>query len=181
MPTTPNVDLQNINQTSPFVELFTVDCTDIGGSVYRFTPMTDGNDSSVSFGGITYQPLPIITTGWELNSTGTQPRPTLSVSNVSKVLLSAVVSLGDIVGAKVTRIRTFAKYLDNGSSPDGNMYLPADVFVVEQKISHDNTMISWQLSSTIERLGMKLPRRQILKDEAGKNLYAPGVSRTRIA
>lgn len=178
--TTPNADLQNINQTSPFVELYTIDCTGIGGSVYRFTPQTDTSGSNVSFGGVTYQALPIVTQGWELNSTGTQPRPTLSVSNINKVLLSAVISLGDIVGAKVTRIRTFAKYLDGGSSPNANMYLPADIYVVEQKITHDNQVLSWQLSSTIERFGMKLPRRQILKDPSGKNLYAPGVSRTRI-
>lgn len=113
--TVPYADLQNLHQTTGFVELYTLDCTNLGGSVYRFTN-TPASSGSVTFGSDVYQVLPIQSSDWEFSSTANTPKPKLTVSNVNKTLLSAVVSLGDLVGATVTRIRTFAKYLDDGTA-----------------------------------------------------------------
>lgn len=169
---TIETELQKLSLDSPIVELFTIDCTPIGGSVYRFTPQfQDGG--SVLFGGVSYTSLPITSEGWEVTATGTQPRPTLTISNVNSTLLSAVVTLGDIVGAKVTRVRTLRKYLDDGSNPDSNAFLLPDVYEIEQKIAHNKTLISWQLSSVIDRFGTRIPRQQITKDKF------PGVGRGR--
>lgn len=109
--TAPYVDLQDLNQTSGFVELFSLDTTPLGGSVYNFTNSTSSTGNIV-FNGVTYSCLPITSDGWDFTSTGAPPKPTLTVSNVSKTLLAAVISLGDLVGSKVQRIRTYAKYLD---------------------------------------------------------------------
>lgn len=173
--TTPNADLQNLSQTSGFIELFQLDCTPIGGPIYYFTTSVSSDGSPLLFGGNSYSPMPIATTGWDFTSAGTSPKPTITISNVAKTLMASVVTLGDIVGAKVIRIRTYAKYLDNGSSPDSTKYLGPDTYVVEMKTMHDNTQISWQLSSIIDRMGLMLPRRQVLKDKG-----FPGVGRTRI-
>lgn len=108
---TPYVELQELHQTSPFVELFTLDLTALGGSVYRFTNHPNGSNAVV-FNGMTYSPIPIKSEGWDFSSTGAPPKPTLTVSNVSRTLLADVIGLGDLVGAKVTRVRTFAKHLD---------------------------------------------------------------------
>lgn len=174
--TQPNADLNNLHQTSAFVELYTLDTTPLGGAVYRFTNYPDTNGAGLVYGGVTYSLLPIAGTEWDFTSSGAPPKPKLQVSNVNKTLLSAVISLGDLVGAEVTRIRTFAKYLDNGSSPDSNKYIGPERYVVEQKIQHNNQSITWQLSSPLDRFGMLLPRRQVLKDKG-----FPGVSRTRVA
>lgn len=164
--------LQKLNVDSSLVELFTLDCTAFGGSLYRFTPhFADGG--TIAFGGNTYTSLPIYSEGWEVSANGTQPRPTLSVSNVNQTLLNAVITLGDIVGAKVTRVRTMAKFLDAGSSPNSNAFLRPDIFTIEQKIAHTNEVISWQLSSVIDKFGTKLPRRQITTSTF------PGVGRQR--
>jgi len=172
--TTPHADLQVRHQTSGFVELFKLDATALGGSVYRFTN-TPAGPSGVVFGGVTYTPIPIKCEGWDFTSTGAPPKPTLTISNVTRTLLSTVISLGDLVGATVTRTRTYAKYLDTGSSPDSSKYIGPEVYIVEQKTGHNNEFIQWQLTSILDRLGMKLPRRQVLKDKG-----FPGVSRTRI-
>ncbi len=118
---TPSSDLNNLNQTSPFVELFTLDATALGGSVYRFTNHPSESGGPLSFGGQLYQPLPITSSGWDFTSTGTPPKPTLTVSNVNRTLLADVIGLGDLVGAKVTRIRTYAKYLDAASFTRRNL------------------------------------------------------------
>jgi phage-related protein len=107
-------ELQNLHQTDAWVELYTLDCTAIGGAVYRFTPHFS-DSGVVYFGGDGYMSLPITSDGWEVSATGTQPRPTLSVSNVAKTLLNAINTLGDIVGAKVTRIRTKVRFLDSAT------------------------------------------------------------------
>lgn len=135
--------------------------------------MSDG--ASVVFNGIQYVALPIITDGWELTASGAQPRPTLTVSNVNKTLLNAVISLGDIVNAKVTRMRTFAKFLDGQPTADPTAYIdPIDEYYIEQKIAQTNKIISWQLASPVEAFGQKLPCRQFLKD-----VGFPGISRYR--
>jgi len=171
----PYTDLQNLNQTSGFLELYSLDTTALGGTVYNFTNNISAGGTSIQFGATTYAALPIMTDGWDFTQAGQTPKPTLTVSNVQKTLLAAVVSLGDIVGAKITRIRTYEKYLVGGSSPDPTKYLGPDVYVVEQKTAHNKNIIQWQMTSIIDRMGMKIPRRQVLKDKG-----FPGVARTRI-
>lgn len=164
--------LQSLNQDSPLVELFTLDLTGIGGSVFRFTPHF-AEASTISFGGISYLSLPIISDGWEVSASGTQPRPTLSISNVNQVLLNSVISLGDLVGADLILIRTFEKYLDGHPSGDPTKYLPAQVYQVEQKVAHTAELISWQLSSILDKFGSKLPARQLTRTNF------PGLGRAR--
>lgn len=165
-------ELQKLSVDSTIVELFTVDCTKIGGSIYHFTPHFQ-EGGSIAFGGTTYYSLPVISEGWESTTTGTQPQPTLSITNIDGVLLGEVVAHGDMVGAKVTRLRTLKKYLDGQIAADSNQFLRPDIYLVEQKIKHDKTIISWQLSSALDKFGIKLPRRQITKDNF------PGVGRQR--
>jgi len=117
----PYTDLQNLNQTSGFLELYSLDTTALGGTVYNFTNNVSPAGGSIVFGTTTYTALPIMTEGWDFTAAGQTPKPTLTVSNVQKTLLAAVVSLGDIVGAKLTRIRTYEKYLDAASFAQRNL------------------------------------------------------------
>lgn len=161
---TIETEIHKQHQSSPLVELFTLDCSSIGGLTYRFTNHF-AESGSVAFNGLTYTSLPIAATGYELTTSGTQPRPTLTVSNVTSVLLNAVITLGDIVGCKVSRIRTYEKFLDGQPTTDTTQYLGPDVYFIEQKSSHTKTAITWQLASSLDRLGTMLPRRQVLKSE----------------
>lgn len=173
-------ELAKLQQTSAYVELYTLDSTNIvGGQVYRFTNFANSSGGGSTFGGVTYQPFPISTSGWDFSSSGALPRPTVTVSNVQKTLLSAVINLGDLVGAKFTRIRTYEKFLDTGSTPNSSAYLGPDTYYIEEMSYMDSTMISFTLSNALDRMGMKFPGRQVLKDQSVKHLYAPGVSRTR--
>lgn len=159
--TAPSADLQSLNQGSGFITLWKVDLSPIGGSTYYLT----NEGGNPSFGGQTYTSFPIDGTGFDQVLTGNQPKPTLSVSDVDKLFFASLVTLGDAVGGMVTRYRTFAKYLDGGSSPDGSRYMK-DVYLIEQKTAHvPGKLITWQLSTISDRLGMYLPRRQFLQDK----------------
>lgn len=153
------------NSTLPaYIELFELDCSAFGGSVYRFTNSIPKAGNYINFGGLPYMLIPIELSGVDSRSDGAQSRPTLKVSNVSKVLLSAVIGLGDIVGAKLTRHRTLAPYLDSGETPDQNQKL-TDVFFIARKTSHNKAMIEFELCSALEKSQFRIPRRQVLKSE----------------
>jgi len=173
---------ENISSLTPgcYIELFEIDTTIIGGGdVFRFIP--GGYDvAEVQWQGEEYTRFPIVIEGFEWNATSQAPtQPTLKLSNVNKFVLAAIITLGDIVGAKVTRWRTYAQYLDDGEQADANAHFPPDIYLVQQKTAHNKEIIEWTLSSALDLPGVMLPKRQVLRDETTGNVYAPGVSKVR--
>lgn len=162
-----------------YIELFEIDTNPIGDTlVFRFTPNVY-TATEVVWRGDTYQPFPIDATGFEYDGTSAAPpKPNLTVSNVNRILMAAVLGLGDLVGAQVTRYRTFKKYLDGQAEADPNAVLPPDVLIVEQKHSHTKSQISWSLISPLDRPNLMLPKRQVLRDLVN-NYQFPGAGRFR--
>jgi lambda family phage minor tail protein L len=146
------------------VTLFILDTSPIGGgNPFYFTKRMQETEY-VSFGGIQYAAIDINANGFLYDGKGAFPTPRLQVSNVGNLLTAVVIELKDLVGAKLTRIRTFAKYLDDGSNPDPDAMYPPDYYVVEQKLNHNKVFIEWQLSSILDQTGRELPGRTILRD-----------------
>lgn len=164
-----NPELQKLNQTSPLIDLHVLDCTGIGGSVYRFTSHKWENDAAVVFQGNTYLYLPIQLSGFETaagtnsSSGGSLPQAEVSISNVSNILLASVVSLGDLVGATYYRMRTFAKFLD-GQAGAQNWFLGPESFIVTQKTQHNKLLMKFKLRLKIDLPGAKLPANKAIRD-----------------
>lgn len=154
-----------------YVELFDLDCTGIGGLYYRFT--NSAYDSTyLTWQGNVYTQIPIETSDWEKIGQGSaSPKPKLRVSNIGRLLLPAVIALGDLVGAKLIRWRTFQQFLDGQANADPTCYFAPTMYFVEQKTSQNEEFIEWQLSSMLDRQGLRLPREQVLRD-----VNFPGVS-----
>lgn len=164
-------NLSSLSGLGSYIELYDLDCTGIGGSVYYFTSNAYSS-SNVIWQGNTYTALPVETTGWEAISGSSAPaRPTMRLSNVNGVLLPAVQTLGDLVGAKLIRWRTFTKYLDGQPTSDPTCYFAPGAYYVQQMRELTQEYIEWQLASYLDREGLKLPREQVLRD-----VNAPGVS-----
>jgi|ERR1035437_8456522 lambda family phage minor tail protein L len=164
-------ELQTLDQGVPLVDLYNLDLTSLGGTVYYFTSTCYPDGTQVVWQYHTYLFIPIQSTGWEVMGSTTQgsasqPTPTITISNANKVLLTAVVAMGNLVGAKLTRYRTFQKFLDNQSAADQTQYLGPDIFYINQKTSHTKHAISFQLINPIDMPGKQLPGRQVLKDGA---------------
>jgi lambda family phage minor tail protein L len=172
-------EINKLQNPAAYVELFKLDCSVIGGSIYYFTNQQSTTGGSISFGGQAYTPIPIIGTGFDTTTSGTLPKPSLSIGNVNRTLLAAVDSLGDLVGAKLTRMRTYDKFLDGGTAANSSAYIGPEVWIVEQKTQHDRNVIQWSLTTQIDRMGFRFGR-QCLKDQSVKNLYCPGIARTRV-
>ena len=113
--------LQEINPGA-VIELFTLqlDATLHGSNtIYRFHNGANLNaNGEVVWAGNSYQRFPIECTGFEFTGTGTLPRPTISVSNIFGTLTAIMQNVNqttvgnDLNGAKLTRIRTLARFLD---------------------------------------------------------------------
>jgi lambda family phage minor tail protein L len=159
----PNSDLQRLYH-SGIVALFTLDLTAIGGGVYRFCNYNQTSGANVSFGGVVYQAVPIVAEGFEINSTGQIPTPTLKVSNVFGVITGLIGQYDDLVGAKLTRRRTLTKYLDGQSAADSSAYFPDDIWYVERKVKEDKLSVEFQLASSLDLEGVQIPFRLMIQN-----------------
>lgn len=175
--TTPNPILSDIQKLAPgkLVTLWVLDASIItGGGVSYFHAGTSELRQPVVWQGVTYQPFPVEAQGFDTNAQGQLGRPTMTIANVNGVIGALVLSLGDLIGATVTRKRTLAKYLDAVNFPGG--YNPTadptaafldDTYTVFRKSFHDNTRITWELGAAVDMDGELLPGRQIVADVCG--------------
>lgn len=158
--------VQSVAQSSYYgaeVTLIVIDATPIGGQVLRLTSGPFG-DELVVFGGQPYAPVPVRITGLNWSAGGGVPRPVLEVSNVHSQFVTALLNAQDLVGANVTIIKTFDQFLDNGENPDPEAKLPDEEYTIDKLQKWDNETIRWQLSPLLDQRGVKLPRRQILRE-----------------
>ena len=116
------------------VTLFTLDATGLGDTAVRRFTSSAWQDTVVRFGGQTYTPTDVEATGFEWQGQGAPPAPGLSLANTNAVLGALARDFDDLVGAEVTRLRTFKMLLDDGASPDADMHFPPDLFRIERKV-----------------------------------------------
>ena len=81
--------------------------------IFRWHSGYNENLQEIVWQGNRYSAFPIEADGFEWSGAGSIPKPTLTVANITSLLSSAIDSYDDLVGSKVTRKRTFAKYLDS--------------------------------------------------------------------
>ena len=182
-------DYEEVNPVLPNFE-------DSKDNILRFHNNIRVFGSYIFWQGKTFFPAPIQAEGYEISSRGVLPTPTLSMSSQSdqetevlSLIRRAIRKYGDIVGAKVTRIRTYAKFLDKnnfadigkydgtdgsylspfpeGYEPDPYAELPRDIFFIERKASESKTAIVYELSSSLDVEGVKLPRRTVQSKKCG--------------
>jgi len=168
-------------KTNRYIELFKIDTVVIGGGdIFYITPNVY-TTTKVYFGGNPYDPFPVQAQGFERNGSTTAPaQPTLTVSNLSRFFMASILNLGDMVGAKVTRYRTFMNFLDGQADADTSATYSPDVYIIMQKSMHTKSTIQWTLCSQLDRPDVRLPRRQILRDQTTNGLFAPGCGISRV-
>lgn len=144
--------------------------------VYRFCSSVNLTNP-VKWQGKEYQPLPINTSDFEIPSDGRLPRPKLIIANPSGLLSTIVLMNYDFHGCRVTRKRTFAKFLDDSNfrsrtgdpknpsnQADPNAFLPDEVFYINKKIAETRETLEFELTSILEMEGVRFPAREMLAD-----------------
>ena len=154
-------DIQTLNVGSPKVILYVLDATPIGGSVYYFIPGTLGG-AAVVFNSQSYTPLPITAEGFDWSGEGKKPRPKLTLSNVTMALQAEVGAYNDLVGAIVTRRKTYQKYLDGQAEADPNAEYPQDIYYIRRKTKQNKLLIQFELRAAVDIENILIPKRQVL-------------------
>lgn len=161
-------DLSSLNAGAT-IELFVLDATAQGGAINYFHAGTNGIDGPVVWQGRQYIAWPVQAKGFDKSSTGALPRPTVSMANVNGIIGAMARDFGDLLGAKVTRKRTFVKYLDDVNFPRGNptadpsAYLPDDIYFVDQKTLETKDVIEFALAAKMDLEGVQVPQRVIVQ------------------
>lgn len=142
---------------SAVIELFelSLDPTLHGSSdIFRWHDGCNADISSnIVWNGNSYARMPIKADGFEYRNTGSLPRPTLTIANLTGVvttllLLVNLTTVGnDLGGATVKRIRTLKKYLDATNFPTDSYLLQQDSFAL---LTQDSDFIYFYESTTAD-------------------------------
>ena len=123
---------------------------------------------NITWNGQAYVRLSIEATGFDYTSTGSLPRPTLTVSNIGSSITALLLQVNlitagnDLGGAKVVRIRTLKKYLDGEAGADPHAKFPDEIWYVDRKANENRVGVEFELASKFDLIGVMLPRRQII-------------------
>lgn len=157
---------------SALIILFELDLTPIGeADLFRFHAGVNEKMAPVVWRGEEYLPMPIKASGYETNSQGTLPRPKVQIANADGIMSALVLSYDDLIGCRLTRRRTYARYLDAVNFVEGNpqadpeVEFPPDTFYVNRLLSDvPEELTEFELAPLTEVQGIKAPRRQVIGD-----------------
>lgn len=152
------------------IELFELDLSRFAQQAVRFHAGTNAVGTDIVWRGQSYQRFPVKGSGFEIKSQGTLPRPKLAVANVTGIISSLCKQYNDLIGCRVTRRRTLARYLDAVNFPEGNHFadpneaFPEDIFSINQKTLETKEVVEFELAVVWDVEGVKLPRRQVIQN-----------------
>ena len=156
---------------SSVIELFVLDLALFGQGPVRFHAGTNALQQRVVWQGNAYEAFPIEVEGFEFNGNGQVPRPRLRVANVTGTITALVLTYQDLIGAKITRKRTLAKYLDAQNFPgalnataDPSGEFADDIYYVDRKSRETRDVVEFELAASFDLEGVSLPRRQIVQN-----------------
>lgn len=170
---TPETITSEIQKLAPssVIELFELDATSVGASILRFHAGTNELKQDLVWQGETYVRFPVEATGFEISGQGQLPRPKLRVSNYLSAITALLLAHEDLIGSILTRKRTHAMYLDavnfpGGVNPtaDATASYPDDTFFLDRKTTETREVVEFELCSTLDLAGIKIPRRQIIQN-----------------
>jgi lambda family phage minor tail protein L len=160
----PITAAQQLLEVGNFIELFTLDATPVGGGIEYWTPNKPEPGTSITWRGQIYTTIDIMADGFEKSTSGTLPRPQLSVGNADNVVGALLTAYGDAVGLVVTRTRTLQQYLDGQPDADPDAEWPVDIFRVERKVSQNKRQVSIEIAAATDNEGAQVPAGFVIRD-----------------
>jgi len=162
----------SVLEPNAIIELFQLrlDATLHGSSdIYYFhNGVNAAVTGNVVWNGQSYVRLPLEASGFDYSSSGSLPRPKLTVSNIGSSITALLLQVNlittgnDLGGAKVVRIRTLKKYLDGQPGADPHAKFADEIWYVDRKSNENRAVVEFELASKFDLVGVMLPRRQII-------------------
>lgn len=152
--------LQDFN-AGRIVTLYTLDATSIDGTtLFHFTDSTSTDGNAIVFDGVVYVPIPIEVSGFEKDSNAAPPRPKMKVGNAAGTLSALLQEFGDLVGARLTRIKTFERFLDAGEEPDPDQTFGTEIYHISRKTEQNKVYVEFELATPMDQQNVRLPGRK---------------------
>ena len=182
-------DIQKINPSS-IIELFKLELKeglnyptgnpDTIVTEHRFHAGFNLNATGeLVWNGESYSRFPVEAKGFAYKK-GQLPRPTITISNMGSPNISSILQLAntctagnDLTGAKITRIRTMAKFLDAANfsgatnpfgTPNPNAEFPKEIYYIDRKSAENRNVVSFELAAVFDLAGVRAPKRQCTRD-----------------
>ena len=182
-------DIQKVNPSS-IIELFKLELKeglnyetgnpDNVTTTYRFHAGSNLDAyGDIVWNSETYQRFPVEASGFAFQR-GQLPRPTITISNMGTPSMSAVLLAAntftagnDLTGAKVTRIRTMARFVDAANfsgainpfgTPDPDAEFPREVYYIDRKSAENRQVVQFELAAIFDMAGIRAPKRQCTRD-----------------
>ena len=153
------------------IELYELDLTAFGDTVYRFHDGKNEVTGNIVWQGNTYNAWPAKASGFDFTSDGKMPRPRLVLGNVTGTITAFILAYQDLCGAIVRRKRTRAKYLDAinftggvNADADPTAAYEDDVYQIERKVAEAEEFAEFELAASVDVAGVGLPRRYIIQN-----------------
>jgi lambda family phage minor tail protein L len=173
----PFSDLQSI-APSAVIELFQLELNaaqhGVNETYYFHAGVNATNSGDIIWNSQAYVAFPIEATDFEYTGTGSLPRPKLRISNIFGTITGLILSLPNgLEGAKVTRIRTLARYIDGVNFPGGtNPYgtpdptaeFPREIYYIDRKAGENRDLIEFELAAAFDLVGVRAPKRQCVSN-----------------
>jgi len=170
-----NAEIQKV-APSAVIELFQLElnATQHGiSTTYRFHAGTNLNgNGQLLWAGQSYLRFPIEADGFEYSGNGQLPRPKIRCSNIMGTITALLLTLPEgLEGAKVTRIRTLARYIDAGNFPGGvnphgssdpTAEFPREIFFIDRKTAETRDVVEFELAASFDLAGVRAPKRQCI-------------------
>lgn len=171
--------IQEIQKLSPsnLITLYSLDLSTCRGKfgqttndVYRWCDGVNDLGNDIVWAGQTYTRYPIEATGFSKDGGGEMVRPRLAISNISYVVGNRTRELNDLLGARLKRVRTFARYLDavnfSGGNPnaDTNAILDTEIWILDRKTMENAEVLEWELAAPFDVIGVSLPKRKVIQN-----------------
>lgn len=169
----PSITSEVVNlNPSAIIELFELTMpAESGGQTYYFHCGVNMFKEGILFDGVRYTPMPIEAEGFALSGKGEVPRPKIRISNIVAEIRGLVLEFDDLIGAKVVRKRTFARFLDKENfidlanpDEDPTKLLGIDEYYIDRKTNESKSTIEFELTSPFDLEDTKIPARQIFSN-----------------
>lgn len=147
------------------ISLYVLDLQSIGvNEQYYFCNWKDTGGLAVRFQANDYTAIPLKAEGFEVNSRGQMPTPTLEFGNSLGIITAFTLMYGDLVGAKVIRKRTLAKFLENRPTSNSSSEYEPEHYFVRRKTNESELSVAFELKRSLDMgITTKLPNRYLLK------------------
>jgi len=172
--------VQQIEPGSGLVYLYEIEIAD--DTWKYFSPYNNANLTSLQMYDYasnsqlnTYYPYPVIAKGFEQKIDGVLPRPTITFGLASNyqtantntnVYLAAGGDWDSLLGRRIVRRTTLAKYLVGGASNPGSgntpVEFPRQVWIIDRIKAETKASVEFELNSPFDLDGVRLPARTVV-------------------